>query len=81
MKRNKTLLTVFLSTLMLGGCSTINKVADDIGVNFWSKSAKKAPCKSVLALPDKDSNQPCITKSLPAPNDDEILKLRGRYTI
>jgi len=81
MNRNKTLLILFFSAVLLPGCSSINKVADDIGVNFWSHSAKKAPCKSASTLSGEDANQPCISKALPKPDDGEILKLRGRYTI
>jgi len=81
MNTKKAILIIPVAAIMLTGCSSINKVTHDIGINFWSKTSKKAPCKVVNNLESEASELPCIGTILPKPTEEEALKLRGRYTI
>lgn len=74
--RNILILGVCASSL--AGCASLNKTASDLGVNFWSRTAKKAPCKSVASLTEEVN---CEGVSIDKPSEDEIIKLRGRYIV
>lgn len=74
--RNILILGICASSV--GGCASLNKTASDLGVNFWSQKAKKAPCKSVASLSDEVE---CVGLPLEKPSEDEVIKLRGRYTV
>jgi len=63
----------------LAGCASLSQTATDLGVNFWSQSAaKKAPCKSVASLAE---DVECVGLPIEKPSEDEIIELRGRYTV
>ena len=74
--RNVLILAICASSL--GGCASLNKTATDLGINFWSKTAKKVPCKAVAALTEEVE---CVGLPLEKPSEEEIIKLRGRYTV
>ena len=74
--RNVLVLAICASSL--AGCASLNKTASDLGINFWTKSAKKAPCKSVASLAEEVE---CVGLPLEKPSEEEIIKLRGRYTV
>lgn len=76
-KKSIFILFVF-SCASLSGCASFNTAADQLGVNFWSHKAKKAPCK-VASISKLD--EPCVGVQIPEPDEELILKLRGRYAL
>lgn len=73
--RNLNRYAIILLGLTLSSCASLNSFADDVGINFWSHSEKKAPCK--VASMSKDV--PCEGIKLTHPSDDDKLILRGSY--
>lgn len=67
-----------IAVTTLSGCQSMNQLATDFGVNFWTYAPKKAPCLAVASLEDE---VPCVGTPLEAPSDEEILELRGRYKV
>lgn len=76
MIKKSMVVSLIFSCSILGGCSSFNSAADYLGVNFWTKKAKKAPCKLVSI---SSSDIPCYGEKIPKPGDEVIHTLRGLY--
>lgn len=79
----RNMLIVALCGASLGGCTSLNDTASKMGVNFWSKTAKKAPCKSLASANEQISSDDiyCVGVPLDKPSESEIIELRGRYIV
>jgi len=74
----RNILILGICAMSMGGCVTFDKAATKLGVNFWSQKDKKAPCKPMVSLNEEIH---CVGLPLEKPSGDEVLKLRGRYTV
>ena len=69
---------VLIVSFALGGCTTLNQAAAKLKLDFWNTKVTKAPCK-LQASNSEEFN--CTGVPIQKPNEDEILKLRGRYIV
>lgn len=74
----KAIAVIILPAFLLGGCSSLSATAEKLGVNFWSNSPMKAPCK--VASYGEGAGF-CIGNPIEKPSEEELDLLRGRYIV